>query len=115
MRDIFLRLVVGGLLGLLVNPLTVVHAQADNDQSKLDAVDSAVSGLSQAELMEAMTLTSRAFRSATNRVTPSLVTIESYGGVSAVQGRIGGIRKQGRGKYDRDRNLFRRIYPYEYF
>ena len=97
MRDIFLRLVVGGLLGLLVNPLTVVHAQADNDQSKLDAVDSAVSGLSQAELMEAMTLTSRAFRSATNRVTPSLVTIESYGGVSAVQGRIGGIRKQGEG------------------
>ena len=97
MRDIFLRLVVGGLLGLLVNPLTVVHAQADNDQSKVDAVDSAVSGLSQAELMEAMTLTSRAFRSATNRVTPSLVTIESYGGVSAVQGRIGGIRKQGEG------------------
>ncbi|MGI9496156.1 MAG: S1C family serine protease [Mariniblastus sp.] len=97
MRDIFLRLVVGGLLGLLVNPLTVVHAQADNDQSKVDAVDSAVSGLSQTELMETMTLTSRAFRSATNRVTPSLVTIESYGGVSAVQGRIGGIRKQGEG------------------
>ena len=54
MRDIFLRLVVGGLLGLLVNPLTVVHAQADNDQSKLDAVDSAGSGLSRAALMEAM-------------------------------------------------------------
>lgn len=49
------------------------------------------------QVLEAMTLTSKAFRSAVNRIRPSLVTIESFGGVSAVQGRIGGIRKQGEG------------------
>ncbi len=53
--------------------------------------------LSQAELFRAMSLTSRAFREAAKRIEPSLVTIESYGGVSAVQGRIGGIRSQGEG------------------
>ena len=92
-----LRLVVGCLFGLLVNPFVFTVAQTDNDQGKVDAVDAAVSELSEAELMEAMTLTSKAFRNAASRVTPSLVTIESYGGVSAVQGRIGGIRKQGEG------------------
>ena len=49
------------------------------------------------QLMEAMSLTSNAFRSAVEKIRPSLVTIESFGGVSAVQGRIGGIRKQGEG------------------
>ena len=49
------------------------------------------------ELMKAMSLTSNAFRSAVEKIRPSLVTIESFGGVSAVQGRIGGIRKQGEG------------------
>lgn len=53
--------------------------------------------LSQEELFRAMTMTSRAFRSATKTIQPSLVTIESFGGVSAVQGRIGGIRRQGEG------------------
>ncbi len=53
--------------------------------------------LSQEELFRAMALTSRAFRQAAEVVRPSLVTIESFGGVSAVQGRIGGIRKQGEG------------------
>ncbi len=48
-------------------------------------------------VLETMSLTSRAFRSAVNRVRPSLVTIESFGGVSAIQGRIGGIRKKGEG------------------
>jgi serine protease Do len=47
--------------------------------------------------LEAMALTARAFRSAAERVLPSLVTIESFGGVSAVQGKIGGIRGQGEG------------------
>ena len=53
--------------------------------------------LSQEELFRAMTLTSRKFREAAKRIEPSLVTIESYGGVSAIQGRIGGIRSQGEG------------------
>lgn len=93
----FLYLIVGGLLGLLFNPFAFALGQNDNDQWKIDESDSAASELSEAELMEAMTLTSRAFRQAAGRVAPSLVTIESYGGVSAVQGRIGGIRKQGEG------------------
>ena len=50
-----------------------------------------------ADLMQTMMLTSKAFRAAAQKVRPSLVTIESFGGVSAVQGRIGGIRKQGEG------------------
>ncbi len=49
------------------------------------------------DAFETMMLTSKAFRAAVEKVRPSLVTIESYGGVSAVQGRIGGIRKQGEG------------------
>lgn len=93
----FLYLIVGGLFGLLFNPFAFALGQNDNDQWKIDESDSAASELSEAELMEAMTLTSRAFRQAAGRVAPSLVTIESYGGVSAVQGRIGGIRKQGEG------------------
>ncbi len=46
---------------------------------------------------EALNLTSKAFRIAAEKIRPTLVTIESFGGVSAVQGRIGGIRKQGEG------------------
>ena len=53
--------------------------------------------LSQADQFRAMALTSKAFRQATESILPSLVTIESFGGVGAVQGRIGGIRKQGEG------------------
>ena len=49
------------------------------------------------DAFESMMLTAKAFRAATEKVQPSLVTIESYGGVAAVQGRIGGIRKQGEG------------------
>ena len=53
--------------------------------------------LTQEQLYRAMALTSRSFRSAADKIHPALVTIESYGGVGAVQGRIGGIRKQGEG------------------
>lgn len=53
--------------------------------------------LNQEQVLEAMSLTAQAFRNATDAVRPSLVTIESFGGVSAVQGKIGGIRKQGEG------------------
>jgi serine protease Do len=42
-------------------------------------------------------LAPKAFRAAVDKVLPSVVTIESFGGVSSVQGRIGGIRRQGEG------------------
>ncbi|MFN9341574.1 MAG: S1C family serine protease [Planctomycetota bacterium] len=47
--------------------------------------------------LQAMQLTSKAFRAAAAKIRPALVTIESFGGVSAVQGKIGGIRQQGEG------------------
>ncbi len=42
-------------------------------------------------------ITAKAFRIAAEKIQPSLVSIESFGGVGARQGRIGGIRKQGEG------------------
>ena len=56
-----------------------------------------VDQMTKAEVFRAMSLTSKAFRAATESVLPALVSIESYGGVGARQGRIGGIRKQGEG------------------
>lgn len=47
--------------------------------------------------LEAMQVTSAMFREAADKVEPSLVTIESWGGVGAREGKIGGIRKQGEG------------------
>ena len=47
--------------------------------------------------LESLQLTSQAFRAATNRMLPSLVSIESFGGSNVKAGRIGGIRKQGEG------------------
>ena len=55
------------------------------------------SALSRQDSLQAMLLTSKAVRQAIGSIQPSLVTIESFGGVSVVQGRIGGIRKQGEG------------------
>lgn len=49
------------------------------------------------EGIQAMMATSKAFRAAADKTRPWLVAIESFGGVSAVQGRIGGIRGQGEG------------------
>ena len=49
------------------------------------------------DVMKGMVLTPKAVRVAANRIEPALVVIESFGGVSAVAGRIGGIRKQGEG------------------
>lgn len=49
------------------------------------------------EELKAMMLTSKAFRIAAKSIEPSLVSIESFGGVGAKQGRIGGIRQQGEG------------------
>ena len=53
--------------------------------------------LNRQDLLQAMSLTSRAFRAAAEKIRPALVTIESYGGVGTRAGRIGGIRKQGEG------------------
>lgn len=53
--------------------------------------------VSQAQIWQGTLLAQKAFRSATRKIEPCLVTIESFGGVSAVHGRIGGIRKQGEG------------------
>ena len=47
--------------------------------------------------LQAMLLTPKATRAAVARIRPALVTIESFGGVSTQQGKIGGIRKQGEG------------------
>ena len=53
--------------------------------------------LSKSEMWKGTLAASKAFRIATNKVLPSMVTIESFAGVRAVQGRIGGIRKKGEG------------------
>ena len=47
--------------------------------------------------LEAMRATADVVRAAAASVEPSLVTIESWGGVGARSGKIGGIRKQGEG------------------
>ena len=47
--------------------------------------------------LTAMLYTSKAFRRVADSIRPSLVTIESFGGVSAIEGRIGGIRQRGEG------------------
>ena len=61
------------------------------------AQNDAHADLTQEQIFEAMQLTSQAFREAAEKIQPCLVTIESIGGVGAVQGRIGGIRSQGEG------------------
>jgi serine protease Do len=87
---------------LVVGALSVALSAAAPTALTLSSVgqDSAAAApvvLKQEDLFRAMTLTSRAFRAAAKKIQPALVTIESYGGVSAVQGRIGGIRGQGEG------------------
>lgn len=72
---------------------------ADNRPNQIESLQSDENRkpLSRADLLNAMLYTSKAFRLAEQKVSPALVTIESYGGVSAVQGRITGIRAQGEG------------------
>ena len=55
------------------------------------------SSTGQNDALRTMSATSKAFRAAVEKIKPALVTIESFGGVTTVQGRIGGIRKQGEG------------------
>ena len=52
---------------------------------------------SQKELVRGILLSPKAFRVAASKIQPAMVTIESFGGVSAVAGKIGGIREQGKG------------------
>lgn len=51
----------------------------------------------QDEEARGLSATPKVFARAVTRVQPSLVTIESFGGVSTLQGVIGGIRKKGEG------------------
>jgi len=70
---------------------------SQKNQQPATAVGRSAPKLSQEDHFRAMALTSKAFRQSSKSILPSLVTIESFGGVGAVQGRIGGIRKQGEG------------------
>lgn len=63
------------------------------------ANDVSAQGLSAEELLRGQLLAPKAFRAAAEKVLPSLVTIESFGGLSSgtTKGAIGGIRKPGDG------------------
>ena len=50
-----------------------------------------------AELTSGWAVTPTIFRAAAARIRPAIVTIESFAGASTLQGRIGGIRRQGEG------------------
>ena len=87
-------LVIVGFLALgdlpFVQPSTV-------SAQKVEAVAEVQQTAAPLSQLESLQLTSQAFRAATKRVVPSLVSIESFGGSSVKAGRIGGIRKQGEG------------------
>ena len=87
---------LGSVLPFVSLPLA--GAQSPEPQASVDQqqtpLDSAATPLTQ---LESLSLTSKAFRSATKRIMPSLVSLESFGGSSVKAGRIGGIRKQGEG------------------
>lgn len=59
--------------------------------------DSAQKQEAQPDLSTGILLAPKAFRAAARKVLPSLVVIDSFGGVGTVQGKIGGIRRQGEG------------------
>lgn len=79
--------IIAAFLGLAC--LSPMRLQAQPTQESQDKVIQ--------DGIQAMMLTSKAFRSASQKAKPWLVSIESFGGVSAVQGKIGGIRGQGEG------------------
>ena len=85
-----LHIIVAVGIYLLVGGAVPASAQVDVDDAGDDTVQA-----TDAEL--GMLLTPRAFRAAAAKIRPSLVVIESFGGVSTEQGKIGGIRKQGEG------------------
>jgi serine protease Do len=89
-------LAVGWLVLVATGALAQEIPNETTSQARKDGA-SADSALDSEQMLKAMSLTSQAFRSAAEKIKPALVTIESYGGVGAKQGRIGGIRKQGEG------------------
>ena len=66
-------------------------------QAELEKQETGEFEIEDDKLARGLMLSSRAFRAAERKVRPALVTIESFGGVSAVAGEIGGIRNQGEG------------------
>ena len=85
-RAVSLQLVTS-LAGLLVVALAIQPCAAQSDAGTISDKD----------VIRGLSLTPKAFRLAAAKVEPTLVTIESFGGVSTTAGRIGGIRKQGEG------------------
>jgi serine protease Do len=85
-------------LALLVLAFAGTPLQAQPaTQSKPAAKTAAQSSANNKNLTKGILLSPKAFRAAAKKVEPALVTIESFGGVSTVAGKIGGIRTQGEG------------------
>ena len=87
-------LIIGGVLAFADLPFAQPSTVSAQETGAMAKVQQAATPLSQ---LESLQLTSQAFRAATKRAVPSLVSIESFGGSSVKAGRIGGIRKQGEG------------------
>ena len=87
-------LLIGGVLAFAELPLTHPSMASAQETEAVTEVQQTAAPPSQ---LESLQLTSQAFRAATKRAVPSLVSIESFGGSSVKAGRIGGIRKQGEG------------------
>jgi len=87
-------LLIGGVLAFAELPFTHPSMASAQETEAVAEVQQTAVPLSQ---LESLQLTSQAFRAATKRAVPSLVSIESFGGSSVKAGRIGGIRKQGEG------------------
>ena len=93
---------LGGALLLTYNPIALLNS-ASAQESGSPAIVAEPEKASQdlapvpPSQLESLQLTSQAFRAATTRMLPSLVSIESFGGSNVKAGRIGGIRKQGEG------------------
>lgn len=84
----------------LLTPFFSQNSWSQSDETQARSQDNPVDTPAARNLhdsLEAMMLTSRAFRAAVEKIKPSLVTIESFGGVRTMKGRIGGIRRQGDG------------------
>ena len=95
-------MLLSGIILLVFTPCALTgKADAQDLASPATAAEPAQNPASdpqkQLSQLESLQLTSQAFRAATKRMQPSLVSIESFGGSNVKAGRIGGIRKQGEG------------------
>lgn len=96
MRTVIISLVVVG--AMLGQRAIVAQDDTGATEAVVDKQDSSTQAPPKTdEVLQGLRLTPRAFRIATERIRGSLVTIESYGGSSTIEGRIGGIRRQGEG------------------